>query len=90
MSSCVSMGAAGLLLSVVFCVPLGPILTPLFKRCKMTKHLPTIEQQREAQALKDKAIRAWASDRGVGTQPPTFPEVSRAPKKSRKNIKRPA
>lgn len=54
----------------------------------MKKHLPTVEQQREEQAMKDKAVRAWASDRGVGTQPPTFPEVSRAPVKSKKNIKR--
>ena len=36
--------------------------------------LPTPEQQREAQRLKDAAIRAWAIDRKVGTQPPTFPE----------------
>jgi hypothetical protein len=50
--------------------------------------LPTPEQQREHQTLKDKAIRAWASDRGVGTQPSTFPEKSRAPQKSlTKNIK---
>lgn len=38
--------------------------------------------------MKDKAIRAWASDRGVGTQPATFPEKSKAPQKSTKNIKR--
>lgn len=46
------------------------------------------EAQREAQMLKDKAIRAWASDRGVGSQPASIPEVSRAPQKSRKNVKR--
>ena len=43
---------------------------------------------REEQELKNRAIRTWASDRGLGTQPPTFPEVSRAPVKSRKNVKR--
>lgn len=52
------------------------------------KHLPSIEQQRETQALRDKAIRAWAADRGVGTQPQTFPEVRRISVKSSKNIKR--
>jgi len=47
------------------------------------------EQMRDHQTLKDKAIRAWVSDRGVGTQPSTFAEISRAPLKSpRKNIKR--
>jgi hypothetical protein len=44
------------------------------KRVKSKGSLPTPEQQREAQRLKDAAIRAWASDRKVGTQPPTFPE----------------
>lgn len=52
------------------------------------KHLPSIEQQRETQALRDKAIRAWAADRGVGTQPQTYPERLRVPAKSTKNIKR--
>lgn len=39
---------------------------------KKTKgSLPTPEQQREAQRLKDAAIRAWAADNKVATQPPT-------------------
>lgn len=42
---------------------------------------------RAAQELKTRAIRAWASDRKVGTRPPSIPEVSRAPQKSHKNIK---
>lgn len=46
------------------------------------------EAQRQAQELKAKAIRAWAADHHLGTQPPTFPEISTAPQKSRKNIKR--
>mgnify|MGYP000480170089 CR=1 FL=1 len=44
------------------------------RRKKLPGTLPTPEQQREAQRLKDVAIRAWAADRKVGTQPPTFPE----------------
>ena len=50
--------------------------------------IPSPEQQRETQTMRDKAIRAWAADRGVGTQPQTFPEVRRVSVKSRKNIKR--
>ncbi len=46
------------------------------------------ESQRKAQAAKDKAILIWASERGAGTQPASFPEVSKAPQKSQKNIKR--
>lgn len=48
------------------------------------------EAQRAAQREKDKATLIWASNRGLGTQPPTFPEVSKAPQKSQKNIKRQA
>ena len=44
--------------------------------------------QREAQAAKDKATLIWASERGAGTQPASFPEVNKAPQKSQKNIKR--
>lgn len=57
------------------------------KEKKLPKHL-TPEGMREAEELRAKSIRAWASDRGVGTQPPTFPEINGAPQKSRKNIKR--
>lgn len=46
------------------------------------------EYQKEAAQLRANAIRAWAADRGTGTAAPTFAEVSRAPRKSRKNIKR--
>jgi len=46
------------------------------------------ENQRKAQAAKDKATLIWASERGAGTQPASFPEVSKAPQKSQKNIKR--
>ena len=46
------------------------------------------DAQRARQNEKDKVILVWASNRGVATQPATFPEVSRAPQKSRKNIKR--
>lgn len=46
------------------------------------------EAQQEAQRAKDKATLIWASNNGLGTQPPTFPEVSKAPQKSHKNIKR--
>lgn len=52
--------------------------------------LPTPEQQRETQEMRDKANRAWASDRGIGTQPQSFQEVRRVSVKSRKNIKRKA
>lgn len=48
----------------------------------------TLENQKEAAQLRANAIRAWAADRGTGTAAPTFAEVSRAPRKSRKNIKR--
>lgn len=54
---------------------------------KLPKHMQP-EAQKEAQAAKDKATLIWASNNRVGTQPPTFPEVSRAPVKSQKNIKR--
>ena len=57
------------------------------KEKTLPKHMQP-EGQREAQAMKDKAIRAWASDRGLGTRPQTFAEVVRAPLKSDKNIKR--
>jgi hypothetical protein len=46
------------------------------------------ESQRKAQAAKDKATLIWASERGAGTQPASFPEVNKAPQKSQKNIKR--
>ncbi len=46
------------------------------------------EAQRAAQKEKDKATLIWASNRGLGTQAPTFPEVNKAPQKSQKNIKR--
>jgi hypothetical protein len=46
------------------------------------------ENQRKAQAAKDKATLIWASERGAGTQPASFPEVNKAPQKSQKNIKR--
>jgi len=46
------------------------------------------DAQRARQNEKDKVTLVWASNRGVATQPATFPEVSRAPQKSRKNIKR--
>lgn len=52
------------------------------------KSLPNSEARREAQRLKDAAIRAWGVDRKIGTQPGTFPEFSKAPVKSTKNIKR--
>ena len=53
-----------------------------------TGRLKTPEEQKEIQAGKDKATLIWASERKAGTQPPTFPEVSKAPVKSKKNIKR--
>ena len=53
----------------------------------MRTKLPTADEQRAHQALKDKAVLAWAADNKVGTQPPTFPEINRAPTKSTKNIK---
>jgi len=46
------------------------------------------EQMREAQLMANKAIRAWATDRQVGTKPQTFPEVVRISTKSTKNIKK--
>ena len=46
------------------------------------------EAQRAAQKEKDKATMIWASNGGLGTQPPTFPEINKAPQKSQKNIKR--
>lgn len=58
---------------------------------KKEKTLPKAmqpEAQREAQREKDKATLIWASNKGLGTQPPTFPEVNKAPQKSQKNIKR--
>lgn len=54
---------------------------------ELPKHMKP-EGMREAQDLKSKAIRAWAADRQVGTLPASIPEISRAPVKSRKNIKR--
>lgn len=46
------------------------------------------ENQRKIQAEKDKATLIWASAHAVGTKPATFAEQSRAPQKSKKNIKR--
>lgn len=46
------------------------------------------DNQRKAQAAKDRATLIWASERGAGTQPASFPEVNKAPQKSQKNIKR--
>ena len=54
----------------------------------MKGRLPTPDEQRAHQELKDKAVRAWATDHGVGTKPSSFPEVLRVPVKSTKNIKR--
>lgn len=50
----------------------------------------TPEGMRKEQAAKDKVILSWAAARGCGTKPPTFPEISTAPVKSEKNIKRAA
>jgi hypothetical protein len=52
------------------------------------KNLLKPEQQREAQRLNDAAVRAWGADHKIGTQPGTYPEVSKAPIKSTKKIKR--
>jgi hypothetical protein len=52
------------------------------------KSLPKPEQQREAQRLNDAAVRAWGVDHKIGTQPGTYSEVSKAPVKSTKKIKR--
>jgi len=54
----------------------------------MRGRLPTPDEQRAHQELKDKAVRAWMTDRGVGTKPSSFPEVLRVAVKSTKNIKR--
>lgn len=54
----------------------------------MKKNLQTPDQQREAQAKKDKEILIWASENKLGTQPPTIPEINLSPAKSKKNIKR--
>lgn len=59
------------------------------KSDQLPQHL-TPEGMRKSQADKDKATLVWASQRGVGTKPPTFPEISTAPVKSTKNIKRAA
>lgn len=59
------------------------------KEQPLPKHL-TPDGMRSAQTMKNKAIHAWASDRGLGSQPPSIAEVSRAPSKSTKNIKRSA
>lgn len=59
------------------------------KSDQLPQHL-TPEGMRKSQADKDKATLVWASQRGVGTKPPTFPEISTAPVKSDKNIKRAA
>lgn len=50
----------------------------------------TPEGMRTEQAAKDKVVLIWSASRGVGTKPPTFPEISTAPVKSDKNIKRAA
>lgn len=46
------------------------------------------EQMQAEQLAKNQAVRAWAAQNGVGSKPASFPEKSRAPVKSRKNIKR--
>lgn len=63
------------------------------KRKTKSDELPqrlTPEGMRKEQAAKDKATLVWAAQRGVGTKPPTIPEISTAPTKSEKNIKRAA
>ena len=45
------------------------------------------EQMRARQRGKDLAIRAYAAQWFFATRPPSIPEVSRAPVRSRKNIK---
>ena len=57
------------------------------KKITMPKGM-TPDGMRDEQSRKDNATRAWASACAAGTQPPTFAEVSRAPVKSPKNIKR--
>lgn len=52
------------------------------------KFLPSVEKQREAQQMQNAAIRAWATDKAVGTKAQSFKEVLRVPTKSLKNIKR--
>ncbi len=46
------------------------------------------ENQRKLQAEKDKVVLIWAAEHAVGTKPATFAEQSRAPQKSKKNVKR--
>jgi hypothetical protein len=51
------------------------------------KSLPSPEQRRETQAGITKTIWAWGQEKKIGTQPPTVPEISKAPVRSAKNIK---
>jgi hypothetical protein len=46
------------------------------------------ENQQKLQAEKDKVVLIWAAEHAVGTKPATFAEQSRAPQKSKKNVKR--
>lgn len=45
------------------------------------------DQMRARQRGRNLAIRAYAAQWFMGTRPPTIPEVSRAPVRSKKNIK---
>lgn len=62
------------------------------RKIKSNPNFPCVspEGMRKEQAAKDKVILSWAAARGCGTKPPTFPEISTAPVKSEKNIKRAA
>lgn len=54
------------------------------KSFDLPKHLHP-EGKRAASLAANAAIRAWAADRKIGSQPATHAETSRAPIKSRKN-----
>lgn len=46
------------------------------------------DEMRRRHLARDVQTLAWAEARGLGKRAPTMPEVSRAPVKSPKNIKR--
>jgi hypothetical protein len=45
------------------------------------------DEMRAKQRGRNRGIRVYAAERHMGTIPPSIPEVSRAPVRSRKNIK---
>jgi len=47
----------------------------------------TPDQQRADSVLSKRAARRWAEAVGYGTKRPTFPEISRAPERSSKNLR---